>query len=127
VPDVVQRITQEVIGLESHQQRIEQPLDPARRCDRVPATCSANSLIPFITVLGIQFGYLLGGAVIIEQIFALPGLGRLVINGIESRDFPVVQGIVLAVATGFVLVNLIVDVLYSLLDPRIRLGGRPAR
>jgi peptide/nickel transport system permease protein len=84
-----------------------------------------NSLIPFVTVLGIQLGYLLGGAVIIEQIFALPGLGRLVVNGIESRDFPVVQGIVLVVATGFVLTNLVVDVLYSFLDPRIRLGGRP--
>jgi peptide/nickel transport system permease protein len=82
-----------------------------------------NALIPFVTVLGIQFGYLLGGAVVIEEIFALPGLGRLAVNGIESRDYPVVQGIVLVVATGFVLVNILVDALYSVLDPRIRLGG----
>lgn len=81
-----------------------------------------NSLIPFITVLGIQLGYLLGGAVIIEQVFALPGLGWLAIDAIGNRDFPVVQGVVLVVAVGFTLVNILVDVLYSVLDPRIRVG-----
>jgi peptide/nickel transport system permease protein len=81
-----------------------------------------NSLIPFITVLGIQLGYLLGGAVVIEEVFALPGIGHLAISAIDDRDFPVVQGVVLVVATGFVLINIVVDVLYSVLDPRIRVG-----
>jgi peptide/nickel transport system permease protein len=81
-----------------------------------------NSLIPFVTVLGIQLGYLLGGAVIIEEVFALPGIGRLAVDAIGNRDFPVVQGIVLLVALGFVVINIIVDVVYALLDPRIRVG-----
>jgi len=86
-----------------------------------------NSLIPFVTVLGIQLGYLMGGAVVIEEIFALPGVGRLAVSGIENRDFPVVQGIVLLVATGFVVINIVVDALYAVLDPRIRLSGGQAR
>jgi len=81
-----------------------------------------NSLIPFVTVLGIQAGHLLGGAIIIEQVFALPGLGRLAIQAIGNRDYPVVQGVVLLVAVGFVLVNIAVDLLYSILDLRIRVG-----
>jgi peptide/nickel transport system permease protein len=81
-----------------------------------------NALIPFVTVLGLQLGYLLGGAVIIEQIFALPGIGRLAVGAIGDRDFPVVQGVVLVVASGFVLINIVVDLLYSVLDPRIRVG-----
>ncbi|MEA2527902.1 MAG: peptide/nickel transport system permease protein [Thermomicrobiales bacterium] len=81
-----------------------------------------NSFIPFITALGIQIGYLLGGAVIIEQIFALPGVGRLAVQAIGNRDFPVVQGVVLIVAFSFVLINIVVDALYSALDPRIRVG-----
>ncbi|MDR7463339.1 MAG: ABC transporter permease [Armatimonadota bacterium] len=80
-----------------------------------------NSLIPVVTVLGLQFGHLLGGAVITESVFAWPGVGRLVVEAILARDFPVVQGTVLVIALGFVLVNLIVDVLYAYLDPRIRL------
>jgi len=80
-----------------------------------------NSLIPVVTVLGLQFGYLLGGAVITETVFAWPGIGRLVIDAILARDFPVVQGTVLVIALGFVLVNLAVDLLYAYLDPRIRL------
>lgn len=80
-----------------------------------------NSLIPVVTVLGLQFGHLLGGAVITESVFAWPGVGRLVVDAILARDFPVVQGTVLVIALGFVLVNLIVDVLYAYLDPRIRL------
>ena len=79
-----------------------------------------NSLIPVLTVLGIQAGYLLGGTVIIEEIFALPGLGRLTLNAIYQRDYPVVQGAVLFIAFAFVLVNLLTDLLYSLVDPRIR-------
>jgi peptide/nickel transport system permease protein len=81
-----------------------------------------NSLIPFVTVLGIQFGYLIGGAVVIENVFALPGIGDLAVSAIGNRDYPVIQGVVLVVATGFVLINITVDILYALLDPRIRVG-----
>lgn len=80
-----------------------------------------NALIPVITVAGIQIGYLLGGAIIIEQVFALPGIGTLILNGIGQRDYPTVQAGVLFVATTFVLVNLIIDLSYALIDPRIRL------
>jgi peptide/nickel transport system permease protein len=73
-------------------------------------------------VAGIQVGYLLGGAIIIEQIFALPGLGTLILNGISQRDYPVVQAGVLLIAVSFVLVNLVVDVLYAYLDPKIHYG-----
>jgi len=79
-----------------------------------------NALIPVVTVIGLQFGTLLGGTVIIEQIFSLPGVGRYALEGINLRDYPVIQGAVLAIALAFVLVNLIVDVCYGLLDPRIR-------
>jgi peptide/nickel transport system permease protein len=81
-----------------------------------------NALIPVVTVAGIQVGYLLGGAVIIEQIFALPGLGTLILNGISQRDYPVVQAGVLLIAVSFVLVNLAIDVLYAYLDPKIHYG-----
>ncbi len=80
-----------------------------------------NASIPIVTIVGIQFGYLLGGTVIIEQIFALPGLGRLLLNGILDQDYAVVQSTVLFVAVAFVLVNLIVDLTYRALDPRARL------
>ncbi|MEM7734568.1 MAG: ABC transporter permease [Deinococcota bacterium] len=79
-----------------------------------------NALIPVITVVGLQFGTLLGGAVIIEQVFSLPGIGRFALEGINLRDYPVVQGAVLMIALSFIIVNLLVDVLYSLIDPRIR-------
>lgn len=79
-----------------------------------------NSLIPVVTVLGLQFGYLLGGAVITETVFAWPGIGRLVVDAILARDFPVVQGTVLVLALGFVIVNLVVDLMYAYLDPRVR-------
>jgi peptide/nickel transport system permease protein len=78
-----------------------------------------NALIPVITVSGLQFGYLLGGAVIVEQVFTLPGIGRLLLDGIYGRDYPVVQGTVLVVAFAFVVVNLMIDLLYAFLDPRI--------
>ena len=80
-----------------------------------------NASIPILTIVGIQFGYLLGGTVIIEQVFALPGLGRLLLNGILQQDYAVVQSTVLVVAVAFVLVNLLVDLTYRLLDPRARL------
>lgn len=79
-----------------------------------------NALIPVVTVIGLQFGTLLGGTVIIEQIFGLPGVGRYALEGINLRDYPVIQGAVLAIAMSFVLVNLAVDLCYGFLDPRIR-------
>jgi len=79
-----------------------------------------NALIPVVTVVGIEFGYLLGGAVITETVFARPGLGRLLVSSITSRDFPVVQGTLMLLAGSFVLVNLLVDIVYGYLDPRIR-------
>jgi peptide/nickel transport system permease protein len=80
-----------------------------------------NSLIVVVTVLGIQVGYLLSGAVVVEEIFSVPGLGRLLLNAIHQRDYALVQGAVLVVATVFVAVNTAVDLLYGWLDPRIRL------
>jgi peptide/nickel transport system permease protein len=79
-----------------------------------------NALIPVVTVIGLQFGTLLGGTVIIEQIFSLPGIGRYALEGINLRDYPVVQGAVLAIALSFTFVNLFVDLCYGFLDPRIR-------
>jgi peptide/nickel transport system permease protein len=83
-----------------------------------------NALIPFVTVLGIQFGYLIGGAIVIEQIFALPGMGRLGLQAVFDRDYSVLQGVAITIAGAFVAVNLIVDLIYGLLDPRIRLSRR---
>ena len=79
-----------------------------------------NALIPAVTMLGLQLGALLGGAVVTETIFSRPGLGRLAVEAILNRDFPLVQGTVLFAATAYVLVNLVVDVSYATLDPRIR-------
>ncbi len=81
-----------------------------------------NALIPVITMIGLQLGTLLGGAVVTETIFSRPGVGRLAVDAILSRDFPLVQGTVLFGATAYVLVNLSIDVLYTLVDPRIRYG-----
>lgn len=78
-----------------------------------------NAMIPILTIIGLQIGVLLGGTVIIEQIFSLPGLGQLVLTGINQRDFTVVQGAILFIAFVFVIINLLVDLLYSYLDPRI--------
>lgn len=80
-----------------------------------------NAMIPVITVLGLDFGTLLSGAVITEIVFAWPGIGRLIVNAVSSRDLPLVQGAVLLVGTGFVVINLLVDMSYALLNPRIRL------
>jgi peptide/nickel transport system permease protein len=79
-----------------------------------------NALINPLTVLGLRVGYLLGGAVIIETIYALPGMGQLMINAVRDGDPAVVQGAVLTIATGFVVVNLVVDILYLLVNPRLR-------
>jgi peptide/nickel transport system permease protein len=81
-----------------------------------------NALIPVVTVVGLQFGSLLGGTVIIEQVFSIPGIGRFALEGINLRDYPVVQGAVLVIAGAFVFVNLLVDILYALIDPRVRYG-----
>lgn len=77
-----------------------------------------NALTAIVTMSGIQLGYLLGGTVIIEQIFILPGMGRLLINAINNRDFPVVQSVTLIFAAGFVIINMLVDLAYALIDPR---------
>lgn len=79
-----------------------------------------NVLIPVVTMVGLDLGYLLGGAIVTETVFALPGVGSYVVQGILTRDFPVVQGGVLVVAATFVLVNLVVDLLYGALDPRVK-------
>ena len=78
------------------------------------------SSLTLVTVAGINIGRLIGGAVIVESIFALPGIGRLLITAIYTRDFMIMQGVVLFVAAGYVFVNFLVDMLYALLDPRIR-------
>jgi peptide/nickel transport system permease protein len=81
-----------------------------------------NALIPVVTVIGFQAGYLLGGTVVIEEVFALPGMGRFALAAINQRDYPVVQGVVLIIAVLFVLTNIAVDVLYAYVDPRVRYG-----
>ena len=81
-----------------------------------------NALIPIITIFGLQFGGLLAGTVFIETVFGRPGIGRLLVNAILNKDFPLVQGVVLFVALGYVLINLAVDVVYAAIDPRIRYG-----
>jgi peptide/nickel transport system permease protein len=81
-----------------------------------------NALLPVITLAGIQFGYLLGGSIIIEQVFSIPGLGRLFLSAIYQRDFPLVQGGVIFIAVAFSLTNFIADILYALVNPRIRLS-----
>ena len=82
-----------------------------------------NGLIPVITIFGLQLGALIGGAVVTEQIFVVPGFGRLILEAVFTRDYPVVQGVVLITASSYVVINLLVDVSYSLLNPRIRIGG----
>lgn len=82
-----------------------------------------NALIPTVTFFGLQFGVLLGGTVIIEQVFSWPGIGRMLIIAISQRDFPVIQGTILFLAIMMVLINLIVDLLYGILDPRIRIAN----
>jgi peptide/nickel transport system permease protein len=81
-----------------------------------------NASLPIVTVVAVEFGVLLGGAVVTETVFAWPGVGRLAVQAILTRDFPLVQAIVFVVATALVLLNLAVDLLYGVLDPRIRHG-----
>jgi peptide/nickel transport system permease protein len=79
-----------------------------------------NALIPVVTVSGITLAVLFGGAVVIETVFTIPGLGRLLVNAVIRRDFPVVQGTLLVVAAWYVIVNIAVDIIYTVADPRIR-------
>jgi peptide/nickel transport system permease protein len=81
-----------------------------------------NALIPIITILGLQFGTLLAGTIITETIFAWPGIGRLTVQAISSRDYPLLQGCILVIALSYVLVNLLTDVIYAIIDPRVRLS-----
>ena len=83
-----------------------------------------NALIPVITITGVELGYLLGGTVIVEEIFSLPGIGRLVFNAISQRDYALVQGITLFIAVNFVIINLAVDLLYTTIDPRISYAAK---
>lgn len=83
-----------------------------------------NALIPVVTVMGLQFGTLLGGAVLTETVFSWPGIGRLMVDSILARDYPVVQGAVLMLAVFFVMINLLVDIIYAFLDPRISYGTK---
>jgi peptide/nickel transport system permease protein len=82
-----------------------------------------NSLITVVTVIGLQLGILISGAVITEQIFVIPGFGRLIVEAVFQRDYPVIQGVVLVSAAGYIMLNLLVDLLYSVLNPRIRVTG----
>ena len=79
-----------------------------------------NAWIPIITVVGLQLGFLLSGVIVVEVIFAWPGLGRLALLSVQDRDFTVLQGAVLLIAAMFLVINLIVDVLYAYVDPRVR-------
>jgi ABC-type dipeptide/oligopeptide/nickel transport system permease component len=95
---------------------------PVRRIVGVHGLKMAS--LPIITIVGLQIGQMLAGSVIIETVFALPGIGKLVIDAIYARDFPMVQGPILVMTVTFVLINLAVDLLYGYLDPRIRYGSR---
>ena len=95
----------------------------ARR-DVVVRHALRNALIPSITVVGTSLAALLGGAVVTETVFTIPGMGRLVVQSIGRRDYPIIQGAVMAIAVSYVLVNLLVDILYVYADPRVRLGGK---
>jgi ABC-type dipeptide/oligopeptide/nickel transport system permease component len=81
-----------------------------------------NALIPILTILGLQFGTLLAGTIVTETIFSWPGIGRLSVQAIEARDYPLLQGCILLIALTYVVVNLLTDFLYALVDPRVRLS-----
>jgi len=78
-----------------------------------------NALIPVVTIVGLQFGFLLSGAIIVETVFNFPGLGWLLIQSIDARDYPVIQALMLVFAIQFLIINLVVDVVYALIDPRV--------
>jgi peptide/nickel transport system permease protein len=80
-----------------------------------------NALIPILTILGLQFGTLLAGTIVTESIFSWPGIGRLSVQAIEARDYPLLQGCILLIAVSYVVVNLLTDLVYAFVDPRVRL------
>jgi len=82
--------------------------------------CLRNAMIPVVTMMGLQFGFLLGGSIVVEAVFNWPGLGRLLVDAVTMRDYPVIQAIVLLFSLEFVLINLTVDVLYAVINPTIR-------
>src|SRR4051795_6497694 len=82
--------------------------------------CLRNALIPVVTMMGLQFGFLLGGSIVVEKVFNWPGLGRLLVDAVDMRDYPVIQALVLLFSLEFILINLIVDVLYGIINPTIR-------
>jgi glutathione transport system permease protein len=82
--------------------------------------CLRNALIPVVTMMGLQFGFLLGGSIVVEAVFNWPGLGRLLVDAIEMRDYPIIQTLVLLFSLEFILINLVVDVLYGFINPTIR-------
>jgi len=79
-----------------------------------------NALVPVVTIIGLQFGQLMAGAVLTERVFTWPGIGRLLVDSIDARDYPVVQGAVLLIAVSFIFINIVVDIVYAIIDPRIR-------
>jgi glutathione transport system permease protein len=79
-----------------------------------------NALIPVVTMMGLQFGFLLGGSIVVEVVFNWPGMGRLLVDAVEMRDYPVIQALVLLFSLEFILINLVVDVLYAVINPTIR-------
>jgi len=83
-----------------------------------------NAILPIVTLFGMSFGNLLGGAVIVETVFAWPGVGKLVVDSIFERDFPIIQGFVLFMGLIYILTNLLVDITYTWIDPRINLGSK---
>jgi glutathione transport system permease protein len=82
--------------------------------------CLRNAMIPVVTMMGLQFGFLLGGSIVVEKVFNWPGLGRLLVDAVEMRDYPVIQAEVLLFSLEFILINLVVDVLYTVSNPTIR-------
>jgi glutathione transport system permease protein len=82
--------------------------------------CLRNALIPVITMMGLQFGFLLGGSIVVEVVFNWPGLGRLLVDAVSMRDYPVIQAEVLLFSLEFIIINLVVDVLYAVINPTIR-------
>ena len=82
--------------------------------------CLRNALIPVITMMGLQFGFLLGGSIVVESVFNWPGVGRLLVDSVNMRDYPVIQALVLMFSLQFILINLVVDMLYAFINPTIR-------
>lgn len=103
----------------------EDYIDTARAKGVPPLTIllrhvAPNTLITTITYVGLQLGVLISGAIVVEIVFSIPGIGRLGLNAVLNRDYPVIQGVVLLAATGYVVVNLVIDLTYALIDPRVR-------